>query len=810
MRSLLVVTSLVCALGAASATAVPVIPIHPALPYENDEVFVARYDIACNYGTIDDAVREPIPGGWRVKVPVFRTTIVFTGEVPTPCVQSIGVLGAGRHEVVAAQADEYSASPAGTIGTTIVEIPAGARPPEANMWTYVPSSLAAVRAYDGNLGAIARMPGNLFAAIARDVDRDFVTTFGRAPGDWRRLEAGFPGPMEIAALHADGNGTLYAFAWPRASPSDTTWIWRFDPIAQRWSRHAEYAYEDGQIVGLLRNGALLTVAMTVDGRQLRRLDPATGWRTVIDKLPDALNPPAIGVDDTVVGVLSDWSSGFAANRLLRFDADTGETVSSIAVRLDDAALTWIEIDAAGQTLAVSQRPFVSVNPTYSIHLVYPDGTTLRLVSNAERFPFAAGGDGSYLSVDRFQTLRYHPFDAPAAPIARGGLGPSPVCGDATAGFGAPFVTLCGGTGSTTYYPFDEPRNFVQQVNLSGTYYTLEQRNESLLLMRRTSAQGPSTPYVDLMPALDPGPAGLYAYKVMRLAGTPDEKRLYLLVHQYLNGDGFASRLIEIDLAQRSAAAVAMPPLLSTDMTVSPAGHLYVTTRAGEVLRRMNGASEWTTIGHLSTRHFDLHVTVSLSERVYVYGFQGVMAYQGTAGRLEEFHHAGLDHYFMTAAPEEIAMLEAHPEQGWLPTGQSFAVIAGTPWGPSSNGTVPREVCRFYGSVDPGPNSHFYTVMPNECSGLKALQQSTPATLPRWNYEGTAFFSIGGTAGGNCPQTEQMITRYYNGGRAAAGTEPNHRYVGSAALAAQMDARKWILEFSAFCVPFEPNTRVYAR
>ena len=45
----------------------------------------------------------------------------------------------------------------------------------------------------------------------------------------------------------------------------------------------------------------------------------------------------------------------------------------------------------------------------------------------------------------------------------------------------------------------------------------------------------------------------------------------------------------------------------------------------------------------------------------------------------------------------------------------------------------RPVCRFYGSLSPGPNSHFYTVDENECAFLKQLQATTPADQPRWNY-----------------------------------------------------------------------------
>ena len=314
-------------------------------------------------------------------------------------------------------------------------------------------------------------------------------------------------------------------------------------------------------------------------------------------------------------------------------------------------------------------------------------------------------------------------------------------------------------------------------------------------------------HVDLTAALGTGSSGVVESKPMRLVATPDQKRLYLLVHQYIYGDGHSSRLIEIDLAAQTAAAIAMPPLLSTDMAISPNGNLYVTTRFGEIVYRAADSATWKTLGHVSRRHFDLHIAVNAAERVYVYGYEGLMAHQGVATRVEEFHHVGLNHYFMTADATEARSLHDNPALGWNSTGESFPAIAALPWGPNSG--APREICRFYGSVNPGPNSHFYTGVVSECNGLKVLQQATPATEPRWNYEGTAFHAITGLAGGNCPATAQMVVRFFNGGN-TKGLVPNHRYVQGAALKAQMNAAGWIAEESAFCVPNEEFARVYAR
>jgi hypothetical protein len=49
-----------------------------------------------------------------------------------------------------------------------------------------------------------------------------------------------------------------------------------------------------------------------------------------------------------------------------------------------------------------------------------------------------------------------------------------------------------------------------------------------------------------------------------------------------------------------------------------------------------------------------------------------------------------------------------------------------------------QVRRFYGSVSPGPNSHFYTASDVECNALKALPvKPMPADRQHLNYEGIA-------------------------------------------------------------------------
>ena len=64
--------------------------------------------------------------------------------------------------------------------------------------------------------------------------------------------------------------------------------------------------------------------------------------------------------------------------------------------------------------------------------------------------------------------------------------------------------------------------------------------------------------------------------------------------------------------------------------------------------------------------------------------------------------------------EEVAAIEAGAAgPGWQKTGKTlFAHTEAN----DAAGLVP--VCRFYGSISPGPNSHFFTADPDECAAVK--------------------------------------------------------------------------------------------
>ena len=145
----------------------------------------------------------------------------------------------------------------------------------------------------------------------------------------------------------------------------------------------------------------------------------------------------------------------------------------------------------------------------------------------------------------------------------------------------------------------------------------------------------------------------------------------------------------------------------------------------------------------------------------------------------EYYHAALDHYFVTAFPDEITKLDNGVFAGWQRTGQSFKVAA-------SNETLAggTPVCRFYGSPKSGLDSHFYSASPAECS---AVEQKFPDA---WLLESNNVFQVylPNTTTGACPSGSVPIYRAWNN-----RIDSNHRYTTSLATLQAMVARGYIAE-----------------
>ena len=143
---------------------------------------------------------------------------------------------------------------------------------------------------------------------------------------------------------------------------------------------------------------------------------------------------------------------------------------------------------------------------------------------------------------------------------------------------------------------------------------------------------------------------------------------------------------------------------------------------------------------------------------------------------------------MRHASERVieALLDSGIAPGWSRTGEWF----------KQGGTT--AVCRFYGSVSPGPNSHFYTASQSDCDLLRALQAITPATQQRLNFESLDFMTTPAT-NGTCPANLVPVYRAYNNG-VGRGIDGNHRFSTSASAIAEVVARGWVNEGGVMCAP----------
>jgi hypothetical protein len=159
-----------------------------------------------------------------------------------------------------------------------------------------------------------------------------------------------------------------------------------------------------------------------------------------------------------------------------------------------------------------------------------------------------------------------------------------------------------------------------------------------------------------------------------------------------------------------------------------------------------------------------------------------------AAQAVEYYHAAWNYYFVTAFPDEIAVLDSGAFGGvWKRTGQTFEVLAQPAAGASPT-------CRFFSTSFAPKSSHFYTPFNAECNGLKAGDD--------WQYESVAFYLQLPNAAGNCPVGTVTLYRLYNQGMGGA---PNHRYTTNVTIFNQMQAAGWVFEGNGLtgafaCVP----------
>jgi subtilisin family serine protease len=153
----------------------------------------------------------------------------------------------------------------------------------------------------------------------------------------------------------------------------------------------------------------------------------------------------------------------------------------------------------------------------------------------------------------------------------------------------------------------------------------------------------------------------------------------------------------------------------------------------------------------------------------------------------EYYRADLDHYFITADPNEIGYLDIVLRGTWERTGTLFFAYPATFLAPP--GVQP--VCRFYagGLI----SSHFFTANAAECQFVLARWPGI------WNLESPAVFFIEvPDATGACREGTIPVYRFFNNRQDA-----NHRLTPDRSEARGMTNRKWVpdgINGVGFCTP----------
>jgi hypothetical protein len=98
------------------------------------------------------------------------------------------------------------------------------------------------------------------------------------------------------------------------------------------------------------------------------------------------------------------------------------------------------------------------------------------------------------------------------------------------------------------------------------------------------------------------------------------------------------------------------------------------------------------------------------------------------------------------------------------------------------------VCRFYGALAGGPNSHFFTASPSECDFVKRQGG--------WYYEGIGFYIRPVDESGKCPDGYLSVNRAYNNGWMR--NDSNHRFTTSDSTIREMGRKGWAVEGTVMC------------
>ncbi len=150
-------------------------------------------------------------------------------------------------------------------------------------------------------------------------------------------------------------------------------------------------------------------------------------------------------------------------------------------------------------------------------------------------------------------------------------------------------------------------------------------------------------------------------------------------------------------------------------------------------------------------------------------------------QVDEFYHAGLRHYYITADDAEKQALDTGVNPGWQRTGESFKAYAA---GSRAGGSI-NPVCRFYsppiidGGDEPdyvGADSYFFSADAGECMTVFRKWW----WFWGWPQDNVFQIDLPDKKTGTCPIGTIPVYRLGN-----QRVDSNHRYTTSAAIRTQM-------------------------
>jgi DNA-binding beta-propeller fold protein YncE len=231
----------------------------------------------------------------------------------------------------------------------------------------------------------------------------------------------------------------------------------------------------------------------------------------------------------------------------------------------------------------------------------------------------------------------------------------------------------------------------------------------------------------------------------------------------ITGEG-SGQLLRLDLATGAVSVRATGFTRPTGLAFAPNGDLLIVD-GNAVVRRdpATGASRGTLIAEGGG---------GIEGGTYA----AVIAFAApTPVPVVEYYHPGLDHYFISALPADIAALDSGTLKGWVRTGLGFNA-----WAEPVAGTNP--VCRFY--LPPGNgDSHFYSASTTECAEVRAK-------FPTFVFEAPDVMHVGlpDPASGACKAGEVTVFRLWNN-----RADSNHRYTADPTAKTAMLAKGYIAE-----------------